>query len=420
MRFPPLEMLDRRFTPGGLLGHLHHCILHASIKHPRPLLSDVLAFLRDNYDKQQAIALARDALHIFLAYPEPYEDPSKVIKKFLRLQPDIALSCQTLHLAVLWTLWRMPSTSTSLDMVISPDPTVEDRAVLPVPEEAQHVTSAHNLSLGSGSSKNPMLPLTTSLPLAKGPPFGVFPSPKWTSPYCYPYTRKHFASSPTPPSSSILRSSPTLSSSSTSSVLKSEAIALINQFAILNIRPGLETLRHLALHSLAHNNVDLAAYAWQHWWTEWYRQKGAERQERLPMIREGDQLGARYRHLGKRFWRWRKGVWLKFRDRGWVVRRDGPMMHRTTDSRNLARVELLNRTDEDSRWDRHESELEGLPVTVIGNREGIERPGVWIWVGRAGEAAVNEDHLKLDEAEEEPFDEATKEVNEQDLEGFEE
>jgi len=99
--WPPLQALSPRYAALDLLGHLHHVLLNASPREPPPILEEALSALRVACGREADDELARDVLHLYLAYPSPDHDYQSLIETFLRLRPSVKLSRQTLHLALL-------------------------------------------------------------------------------------------------------------------------------------------------------------------------------------------------------------------------------------------------------------------------------------------------------------------------------
>lgn len=284
--WPPISSLSPGYTESELLRHLHHVFLTASPDYPIATLEDALAALVkcENPESGERDGVAREVLHLFLAYPTLDWDAQETIEIFFRCRPAARLSRQTLHLVLLSILWP-------------PEQATEPVPVKPVnPEDDIQLNSSSILRIPS-----PAEPVEVSPDV--GPP---------------------------------------------------HPLKFIDTFhSRYDIKPSLETYRHLGRWAIQQRDLKTAEIAWKGWWAEHRRLRDCIQREdevraaRRVALQSGESSlhqrsaelvtgsgieitkvvperrappVARFRHLGQQYLRWRDQVVRKFRDKGWVER----------------------------------------------------------------------------------------------------
>ena len=277
--FPPLPAGSSPRTARDLLCRLHGILLDASSDRPPPTLEQVLEVLSDFSSDEEKVEIAREALHLYLAYPSSHREYEHLIEHFFRLYSSVRLSRQTLHLVLVSILW--PESALPPAILNSNFATEFDASAASYDQEG----------VETRTSQSPPAALSEALEIIR-----AFRSGYGVSPGLESY--RHLAQY------AIQNNAPDVSQTAwegwwdeynrmRSIVEKEEEVR----------RPGA---------ALADFNGDISVYC------------SEPPLHDNQVEHESDILNFRFRHLGQQSLRWRDQVMSKFRDKGWIERVEVP------------------------------------------------------------------------------------------------
>lgn len=111
--YPPRHTVSPGYTSSELLGHLHQSLVRPTTESLRLKLEEALEAInelhRSGKREFRHEDVAREALHLYLAYPTPTDDVWSLISDFLRWHPSARVTKQTLHLVLLAGASSIPS-----------------------------------------------------------------------------------------------------------------------------------------------------------------------------------------------------------------------------------------------------------------------------------------------------------------------